>query len=126
MVNIVSLCPIFTRISAEPLVSPRRPVVVLRDKGDGNVLIATLTSRIEKSHVAELGHILEDSLEYGLDKKSAILCTSFNRGYLSREKLSEPFGKIPYPELKKYFEKAEMLNKKEHKLHMKLVSEIER
>ncbi|WHY71251.1 hypothetical protein [Fictibacillus enclensis] len=112
--------------TGESVQSSPRPVLVLRDLEDGAVQIATLTSRIEKRHVAEIGHILEDSLEYGLIKKSAVLCSPYNIGYLSRENLSEPFGKVPLTEMVKVFDKVEQVNKKEHNLHMKLVSEHER
>lgn len=88
--------------------------------------IATITSRIEKSHVGKYGHVLEDYQEYGLYKKSAVLCTSSNRGYIAREKLSGPFGKVPLPEIKKILEKSEILNKREINLQYKFVSQHER
>ncbi|RXZ01428.1 hypothetical protein [Fictibacillus sp. S7] len=69
---------------------------------------------------------MEDSLEYGLTKKSAVLCSPYNIGYLSRENLSEPFGKVPLTDMAKVLDKMEQVNKKEHNLHMKLVSEHER
>ncbi|MGM0924672.1 MAG: hypothetical protein ACQEWW_26390 [Bacillota bacterium] len=111
--------------SGESIVSAPRPVLVLQDRQDGSVQIATITSRIEKNHVAKYGHVLEDYQEYGLHKKSAVLCTNSNRGYIAREKLSEPFGKIPFPEMKKILEKSEMLNKREINLQYKLVSDYQ-
>lgn len=112
--------------TGKPIQSSPRPVLVLRDLKDGAVQIATITSRIEKRHIAEFGHVLENSLEYGLTKKSAVLCSPYNIGYLSRENLSEPFYQLPLTEMVKVIDKMEQVNKKEHNLHMKLVSEHER
>ena len=112
--------------TGESIQSRPRPVLVLRDYGDGAVKIATITSRIEKKHVQEYGHLLEKSEEYGLKKKSAVLCTRFNIGVLAKENLSEPYAHVPFPEMKKILEKAEALNKKEHGLQIRLVSELER
>ncbi|MFF2588840.1 hypothetical protein ACFVSS_13215 [Peribacillus butanolivorans] len=47
-------------------------------------------------------------------------------GVLAKENLSEPYAHVPFPEMKKILEKAESLNKKEHGLQIKLVSELER
>ncbi|MFS0604929.1 type II toxin-antitoxin system PemK/MazF family toxin [Peribacillus frigoritolerans] len=112
--------------TSESIRSTPRPVLVLRDYGDGAVKVATLTSRIEKKHVQEYGHLLEKSEEYGLKKKSAVLCTKFNMGVLAKENLSEPYAHVPFTEMKMILEKAESLNKKEHGFQMKLVSELER
>lgn len=54
--------------TGESIQSRPRPVLVLRDYGDGAVKIATLTSRIEKKHVQEYGHLLEKSEESVLRK----------------------------------------------------------
>lgn len=112
--------------TGESLPSQKRPLLVLRDYGDGAVKVATITSRIEKGHVKEYGHIIEKSLDYGLAKKSAVLCTRANMGILARENLSEPFGRLPFEEVKKVLEKSEKLNKKEHGLAYNLKSELER
>ncbi|MGG0286755.1 hypothetical protein ABEY41_16885 [Peribacillus butanolivorans] len=53
-------------------------------------------------------------------------CTRFNMGVLAKENLSEPYAHVPFPEMKKILEKAEALNKKEHGLQIRLVSELER
>lgn len=103
-----------------------RPVVVIKDYGDGAVKVATLTSRIEKRHVKEFGHTLDKTEEYGLNKPSAVLCTNANRGIIPREKLSGPYGRLPFSEMEKIFKKIQQVNQKEHGLKMKLISELER
>lgn len=112
--------------TGESLEPQTRPLLVLRDYGDGAVKVATITSRIDKKHVEKYGHIMENSLDYGLTKKSAVLCTRANMGILARENLSEPFGRLPFEEVKQVLQKAEQLNKKEHGLAYKLKSELER
>lgn len=47
-------------------------------------------------------------------------------GSLGKEKLSEPYEHVPFTEMKKILEKAESLNKKEHGLQIRVVSELER
>lgn len=118
----------FTHVdTGETLEQPNpRPVLVLRDYGDGAVKIATLTSRIEKNHVKQYGHTLDKTKEYGLTKPSAVLCTESNMGIIPREKLSGPIGRLPFSEMDKILEKTELVNKKEHNLKMKLMSELER
>ena len=112
--------------TGESLPSQTRPLLILRDYGDGAVKVATITSRIEKKHVEKYGHIIEKSLDYGLAKKSAVLCSRANIGILARENLSEPLCRLPFEEVKKVLQKAEQLNKKEHGLMYNMKSELER
>ena len=116
----------FTHVKTGNSITSNRPVLVIRDYGDGAVKIATITSRVEKEHVKENGHQLENYEEYGLNKPSAVLCTRFNMGVLSRDNVSEPIGRIPFSEMKQVLEKAEQLNKIELRYNMKVVSELER